>query len=292
MSDQLIKATLEGGVRLYILSAAELVETARSRHNTSPVATAALGRTMMGALLLAATMKNSEAITIKISGDGLLGNIVADACGGNVRGYVDNPVVELPLTPSGKLAVGAAVGPDNGNISVTRFAEGKEPFTGICNLATGEIAEDLTRYLYVSEQTPSSVALGVFIGPDGRVQNAGGFFVQPMPDAAETTLEQLGENISQLPSITTLLGTGKSLEEIAAMIAGKLQVNYYETVALRFACQCSQERIYNTLATLSKAELEDLAKQDSTEIVCHFCNEKYLISRNELQSIIAAQNND
>ncbi len=285
MQDTLLKATIAGNVRIYLLSAIQVVEHARIVHKCAPLPAAALGRTLMGGLLLAATMKNNEAITIKISGDGPLGNIVVDACNGNVRGYVENTTLELPPTPEGKLAVGEAVGPENGNISITRFNSDKEPFTGICNLASGEIADDITRYLYVSEQTPSSVALGVYVAPDGSIQYAGGFLVQPLPEADDATLEILGENISKLPSITNMLRDNKSLKDIVALIAWDLPVNYYDTTELHFRCQCSQERILNMLASLGRAELYNMAQEDETEITCHFCSKQYAFSSQEIKDL-------
>lgn len=280
--DRLIKATIEGGIRIYAMTAKDLVNEACERHQCSPLSAAALGRTMMGTLFLAATMKNNEAVTAKISGDGVLGSVVADACGGYVRGYVENPNAELPLA-NGKLAVGQAVG--LGNISVTRFTDGGDPFTGVCNLATGEIAEDFTRYLYVSEQTPSSFALGVFINADGSIAQAGGLFIQALPDAEDDKLDTVATNLGVMPSITNLLRNGKTLEEIISLVAGKLQVNYYEQTELHFVCQCSREKIQNMLISLGREELEKMATEPSNEIVCHFCNSKYAFSREELAKL-------
>lgn len=280
--DRLIKATIEGGIRIYALEATNLVNEARERHECSPLSAAALGRVMMGTLFLAATMKNNEAVTAKINGDGILGSIVADACGGNVRGYVENPQAELPLI-NGKLAVGQAVG--EGNIAVTRFAAGADPFTGICNLASGEIAEDFTRYLYISEQTPSSFALGVFVNPDATIAQAGGLFIQALPDAAEDKVDTVATNLNLLPSMTNLLRNGKSLEDIIGLVAGHLTVNYYGQTQLHFACQCSREKIKNMLVSLGKEELHNMAQEESTEIACHFCNSKYSISSAEIKTL-------
>lgn len=280
--DRLIKATIEGGVRVYALTAKDLVDEACQRHQCSPLSAAALGRTLMGTLFLAATMKNNEAVTTKINGDGILGSIVADACGGYVRGYVDNPNAQLPLT-NGKLSIGAAVG--IGNISVTRFNDGTDPFTGICNLATGEIAEDFTRYLYVSEQTPSSFVLGVYVDQDGSIGQAGGLFIQALPGANDETLDTVATNIGLLPSMTNLLRNGNSLDEIVNMVAGNLSVNYYEQTNLHFACQCSHEKIKNMLVSLGKDELVKMTQDACTEITCHFCNTNYHISDTELKEL-------
>ena len=173
----LVKGTIDG-VRIYALRTTSIVEELNKIHNCSPLAIAALGRTVSGALLLAATMKDEERVTIRIKGDGPLGEIVADAKGNTVRGYIDNPEVMLP-PKNGKLDVGAGVG--QGNIVVTRFLTNAEPFNGYCELVNGEIATDLTNYLFTSEQTPASVALGVLVDKDGSVIDAGGYFIQAMP---------------------------------------------------------------------------------------------------------------
>lgn len=283
MQDVLLKATIAGGIRIYILSASHLVDEACKKHGCLPLASAALGRTMMGALLLAATMKMNECITLKIKGDGILGSVVADASNAVVRGYVDNPYAELELV-NGKLAVGQAIG--SGQISVTRFNDYTEPFTGVCDLKSGEIAEDITEYLYVSEQTPSSVALGVLVQPDGVVSHAGGFFVQALPEAEEENLDKITFNISQLPPITTLLEAGYSLQEIVGQIAGELAVNYYEQTQLQFACQCSKEKISERLATLNKDDLRELLADAQTEVSCHFCNSKYYFTSQEIAELI------
>ena len=284
MQDQLLKATIAGSIRIYILSARDLVDTARAKHDCLPLASAALGRTMMGALLLAATMKMQECITLKIKGDGILGNIVADASDGVVRGYIDNPHAELELV-NGKLAVGQGVG--TGQLFLTRFNNYTEPFTGVCDLKSGEIAEDITEYLYVSEQTPSSVALGVLVQPDGQVSHAGGFFVQPLPEALEEDIEAVAQNIMHLAAITTLLEAGHTLKEIVSAIAGDLPVKYYEQTSLKFACPCSKDKISDHLTMLSKSDLQEIVIDESTEVACHFCNSKYYFTRAEISELLA-----
>ena len=194
MKDTLVKA-IAGDFRIYAARTTTLVGEAVRRHDCHPVAAAALGRTMTGALLLAANLKNEEALTVKFAGDGPLGTVVADAVPeGFVRGCVDHPQADLPLNAAGKLDVGAGVGA--GLVSVTRFTGLKEPVVGSCEILTGEIAEDLTKYLYDSEQTPSSVALGVLVAPDFTILAAGGFFVQPLPGASEEGLTRLEENLA------------------------------------------------------------------------------------------------
>ena len=187
MKDILTKGTAEG-VRIYALCTTNLVQEAAIRHHTSHLASAALGRAMNGALLLAATMKDNERIALRLKGDGPIGEVVADAEGTHVRGYVGDPDVYLPQK-HGKLDVGGAIGA--GNIIVTRYLQNAEPFTGYAELVDGEIASDLTNYLYTSEQTPSSVALGVLVNKEGQVIASGGYFIQAMPGCAEETLAQL-----------------------------------------------------------------------------------------------------
>ena len=189
-------------VRVYAAVTTNLVNEASQRHGCGALASAALGRTMTGALLLAATLKEKECITVKFQGDGPLGSITADASAeGAVRGYVAHPEVELPLT-NGKLSVGQGVG--RGILSVTRFTGLREPFTGSCEIYSGEIAEDLTQYLFQSEQTPSSVGLGVLVEKDGSVRAAGGFIIQPLPNASEETLSRLEKNLSELRAVSAL----------------------------------------------------------------------------------------
>ncbi len=281
--DHLVKATAEG-VRIYAAITTGLVQEAVKRHDCYPVASAALGRTMTGALLLAANLKNEEAITIKFNGDGPLGSVVADAVPeGYVRGYVANPHVNLPLTPANKLDVGGGVG--NGMVSVTRFTGLKEPVTGSTELVNGEIAEDLIRYLYVSEQTPSSVGLGVLVNPDLTVAAAGGFFIQPLPDAGEDVISHLEENLKGVDSVTRMITSGLDAHGIIDKLMNGFDVNYLSETALAFRCQCSKERIEEVLASLGKADMESLIEDGHAEVCCHFCGEKYEFSKEEIETI-------
>ena len=246
MKDILTKGTAEG-VRIYALCTTNLVQEAATRHHTSHLASAALGRAMNGALLLAATMKDNERIALRLKGDGPIGEVVADAEGTHVRGYVGDPDVFLPLK-NGKLDVGGAIG--SGNIIVTRYLQNAEPFTGYAELVDGEIASDLTNYLYTSEQTPSSVALGVLVNKEGQVIASGGYFIQAMPGCAEETLAQLEENISLTPYVTQLLELGYTPEKMIETIARGLDVTIQESIELSYKCRCSREKILGALATL------------------------------------------
>ena len=282
MADVLTKATIEG-VRIYALQTTELVKDVAKRHNCSHLASAALGRAMSGALLLASTMKDNERISIRFRGDGPIGEIVADAEGNKVRGYVENPDVFLPLK-NGKLDVGGAVG--SGNIVVTRYLQNAEPFTGYCELEDGEIASDITKYLYVSEQTPSSVALGVLVNKEGEVTAAGGYFIQAMPGCAEEVLAKLEENVNLTPYVTQLLELGYSPKKMIEILGRGLNVDIKETVPVAFQCRCSRERILNALASLDKKSIEEISKDEIIEAHCEFCNTTYKFAQEEIKELL------
>ena len=291
MADKLMKATAEG-VRVYAAVTTDLVNEAIRRHQCTPVASAALGRTMTGALLMAANLKNKEALTVSFAGDGPLGSIVADASPeGVVRGYVEHPQVDFMLRDDGKLAVGRGVG--KGMLSVTRFLGLKEPVTGSIEIVSGEIAEDITRYLYVSEQTPSSVGLGVLVGKDLQAVAAGGFFVQPLPDVTEETLVKLEKNLGKIKPVSAMVKDG--LDEkgiIDAVLQDFADIHYMTSTKLQFRCQCSRERIEGVLQSLNASDLDSLIADGKAEVCCHFCNEKYLFSKDELVSILSTDISD
>ena len=282
MKDILTKGTAEG-VRIYALCTTNLVQEAATRHHTSHLASAALGRAMNGALLLAATMKDNERIALRLKGDGPIGEVVADAEGTHVRGYVGDPDVFLPLK-NGKLDVGGAIGA--GNIIVTRYLQNAEPFTGYAELVDGEIASDLTNYLYTSEQTPSSVALGVLVNKEGQVIASGGYFIQAMPGCAEETLAQLEENISLTPYVTQLLELGYTPEKMIETIARGLDVRIQESIELSYKCRCSREKILGALATLGQEDISAMSQDEETEVHCQFCNETYKFSGEEIARLL------
>jgi len=282
MKDILTKGTAEG-VRIYALCTTNLVQEAAIRHHTSHLASAALGRAMNGALLLAATMKDNERIALRLKGDGPIGEVVADAEGTHVRGYVGDPDVFLPLK-NGKLDVGGAIG--SGNIIVTRYLQNAEPFTGYAELVDGEIASDLTNYLYTSEQTPSSVALGVLVNKEGQVIASGGYFIQAMPGCAEETLAQLEENISLTPYVTQLLELGYTPEKMIETIARGLDVTIQESIELSYKCRCSREKILGALATLGQEDISAMSQDEETEVHCQFCNETYKFSGEEIARLL------
>lgn len=276
--DLLVRATV-GDARIYVARTTRLVRKISLRHGMSHLATAAVGRTVTGALLLAATMKNNEGVGIKITGDGPLGSITGEAQGGVARGFTGNPDVYLP-PKNGHLDVGGAVG--KGTISVTRYSEEGKPFTGTSELVDGEIADDLTRYLYTSEQTPSSVGLGVLVDEKGDVQAAGGWFIQALPDCSEETLEKLDKNVRSTPYISSLIDMGFTPERIIEMLGKGLKTQILDSYPLQFACRCSRERVEAVFSTLSKKELLQLAEDKETEVVCPYCNAKYVFTPEEL----------
>ncbi len=288
MEDILTKATVDG-VRIYALRTTNLVREAAKQHGCSHLASAALGRAMNGALLLAAMMKDNERISLRLKGDGPLGEVVADAEGTHVRGYVENPDAFLPLK-DGKLDVGGGIG--EGNIIVTRYLQNAEPFTGYCELADGEIATDLTKYLYVSEQTPSSVGLGVLVDKDGEVTAAGGYFIQAMPGCTDEVLEQLEKNINRMPYVTQLLEIGYTPEKIIGIIGRDLDVDYKESLPVEFKCRCSRERILDALAGLDANSLEEMSQDEITEAHCQFCNTTYKFTQEEIQELLKSKQED
>lgn len=283
MSDHIIRA-IAPGVRIVAAITTGIVEKARKRHNCSPLATAALGRTMTAALLLAETIKGDESITVRVAGDGPLGNIVADTPTRHfVRGYVHNPGVDLPAV-NGKLAVGDGVG--RGMLYVTRFNPQREVFTGTVELVSGEIAEDITQYLLESEQIPSTVGLGVLVGQDGHVTGAGGFLVQAMPDATGDILSNIEQNLPLVSSPSHLAMEGVSAAGmVRLLLTGLSGGTVYEPEPISFKCTCSRERVAAMIKGLGENEISDMISEGKAEVRCNFCNELYQFSEPELIEI-------
>jgi molecular chaperone Hsp33 len=291
MADQLIRATAaDGGIRAVGVITTRLTEEARGRHKLSYVATAALGRTMSAGLLLASNMKRSGSrVNIRVKGNGLLGGILVDAgLDGTVRGYVDNPDVELPPNSKGKLDVGGAVGKE-GYLYVVRDVGYGYPYASTVELVSGEIGEDIAHYLVTSEQTPSALVLGVFVGAEG-VTASGGILIQVLPKAArdEALVEILESRVAALSGFTPLLQAGLSLPEIFEQLLGDMELNILpETQLVRFHCGCSFDRVMGALKMLGEAELQDMIEKDrGAEATCHFCGEVYQASSDELAQLI------
>lgn len=290
MADQLIRATAaDGGIRAVGVITNRLTEEARQRHGLSYVATAALGRTMAAGLLMASSMKRpGSRVNVRIKSDGPLGGILVDAgLDGTVRGYVANPSVELPPNQKGKLDVGGAVG--NGYLYVVRDIGYGYPYSSTVELVSGEIGDDVAHYLVSSEQTPSAVVLGVFVGAGG-VTAAGGLLVQVLPKAArdEALVETLQSRVSSLSGFTPLLQASKTLPEIFNDLLGDMGLSIFpERQMLRFHCGCSFDRVLGALKMLGAEELQDMMnKDDGAEATCEFCGEVYQASSNQLAQLI------
>ena len=291
MVDQLIRATAaNGGIRAVGVITTRLTEEARGRHNLSYVATAALGRTMSSGLLLASNMKRSGSrVNIRVKGNGLLGGILVDAgLDGTVRGYVDNPEVELPPSSKGKLDVGGAVGKE-GYLYVVRDVGYGYPYASTVELVSGEIGEDVAHYLVTSEQTPSALVVGVFVGANG-VTASGGILIQVLPKAArdEALVEVLESRVASLSGFTPLLQEGLNLTEIFEQLLGDMELEILpETQLVRFSCGCSGDRVLGALKMLGAEELQDMIEKDrGAEATCHFCSEVYQASSDELAQLI------
>ena len=280
-ADTLTRAKV-GDAYIYVARTTRLVNMLSLRHNTSHLAIAALGRTVTGALLLAATIKNHEGVGIKITGDGPIKGISGEALGGMARGYVGNPNVYLP-PKNGRLDIGGCVG--DGTISVTRYTTNARPLTRTAELINGEIADDLTNYLVTLEQTPSSVSLGVLVDEKCIVKAAGGWLIQALPNCSEATLEQLDNNVRNTPYVPSLIDMGFTPERIIRMLSKNMNVEILDDYPLHFACRCSRERVKTVLQTLSKKDLYQLAEDAKTEVTCPYCNEKYEFSKDELLRI-------
>ena len=287
MADYMVRATAAGGqVRAFSVTARDTVEFARAAHNTSPVATAALGRLLAGSAMMGAMMKGeNDLLTIKIEGDGPIGGLTVTADGkGNVKGYAFHPEVMLPPNEKGKLDVGGALG--IGVLTVIKDLGMKEPYVGQTILVTGEIAEDLTYYFATSEQTPSSVALGVLMNRENTVRQAGGFILQMMPGVAEEVVSGLERRLSDMVSVTSLLDEGRTPEGILEYVLGDYGVEIMDRLPVRFHCNCSKERIETALISVGKQELQQMIDDGETiEVNCHFCNQHYPVTIEELQEL-------
>ncbi len=287
MKDYLVRGIGEDGqFRVFAAITTELVEEARSRHDTWPVASAALGRALTAGLLLGANLKGDDILTLRILGDGPLGAVVVTAdAAGEVRGYVQEPHVDLPGQASGKLPVGEAVG--KGYLHITKDMGLKEPFTGSVELVSGEIGEDVAQYLLTSEQTPSAVALGVLVDPHGRVKASGGIIIQMFPEAEEEVLIQLEKNLGEMDPVSSLVDRGLGPEGIVAEAVGGLKVQYLERTPVCFKCKCSRARVGDILAAMGRdAILNILNDHGQAEVICHFCGEKYVFAASELESLL------
>lgn len=289
MEDYLIKATAyNGAIRAYAVRSTKMIEEVQRRQDSWATATAALGRTMTIASMMGAMLKNEQTLTAKIEGNGPIGAIIADSnASGDVRGYVTNPHVHFDLNEVGKLDVARAVGVQ-GNLSIVKDLGLKDHFTGQVPLVSGEISEDFTYYYAHSEQVPSAIGAGVLINPDHSVKASGGFIVQVMPGADDELIEELEQQISQFPPISQLVAEGSTPEEMLETLFQRTSVKIHENMPVQFKCKCSQERIERAIAGLGELEIKKMIDEDGgAEATCHFCNEQYNLSVNDLQRIIS-----
>lgn len=288
MQDHIIKATAANAqIRAFAITSKEIVETARKAHNTSPVMTAALGRLLSAAAMMGSMMKgDKDILTLQIKGDGPAGGLTVTADShGNVKGYANNPDVILPANELGKLDVGGAIG--NGFLGVIKDLGLKEPYVGQTVLQTGEIAEDLTYYFVVSEQTPSSVGLGVLMEKNNTVKQAGGFIVQLMPFAEEEVIAKLEENLMKIKPVTTMLDEGMTPTQILETVLDGLDLQVTEECDCRFFCNCDKPRVEKALISVGKEELQMMIDEGKTiEVNCHFCNRNYEFTVEELKGMV------
>ena len=287
MTDYCVRGvTADGSIRYKAAATTGLCEEARKRHDTWPVVTAALGRLLTAASFFGLNLKGDDTVTLRVEGGGPTGVLLAVAqADGKVRGYVQEPHVDLERDVPGKLPVGKAVG-DEGYLYVIKDLGLKEPYTGSVQLLSGEIGDDVACYLLESEQVPAAVALGVLVNPDGSVGAAGGYMIELLPGATEEAAQRLEENIMSLPKVSQMLESGLTPEEIISKVLAGLELEELERVPLQFQCTCSRQRLAGVLVSLGKEELERLIQEgEGAEAVCRFCGEAYRFSQQELEQL-------
>ncbi len=290
MQDYIIRAVTDDGlIRAFGSQTKNTVEKARGFHSTSPVATAALGRLLTAAAMMGSMLKGEkDLVTLQLNGNGPLGRVLAvSGCDSRVKGYVDNPLVDMPLNSNGKLDVGNAVGKD-GYFTVIQDLGLKEPYIGKIPLETGEVGDDLAKYFAISEQVPSVVALGVLVDKDYSCKNAGGFIIQVMPGATDEDITKLENNIKNITSVTKMLEDGMSIEEIMGVALEGFCFHFTDKGDVDYYCNCSRERVRKVLKSIGSDEIEAIIKEDGkAELDCHFCSQKYLFEKDELNQILA-----
>lgn len=288
MSDYIVRATAaDNQIRAFAITSRDMVEKARQIHNTSPVATAALGRSLSAGAMMGSMMKGEQdLLTLQIRGDGPLGGITVTADSkAQVKGYVNEPAVLIPANAKGKLDVSGAIG--TGMLQVIRDLGMKEPYVGQTELQTGEIAEDLTYYFANSEQIPSSVGLGVLLNRDNTVCQAGGFIIQLMPYTEDKVIDALEQRLAKVSSVTELLNRGLTPEGILEELLGDLGFTVNDTIPAAFSCNCSKERVEKAIISIGSKEIREMIRDGKPiEVKCHFCNEAYSFNIEELKRIL------
>lgn len=289
MEDKFIRAVdSTGSVGVKVIYAKEMVENARKCHDLTPTAAACLGRTLIMASMIGETLKgDEEKTTVMIKGDGPVGGIVC--CSDNsmkTKGYVHNPEVDIPFKPNGKLDVSGAIG--NGTLTIIKDLGLKEPYSGMINLVSGEIAEDFTYYYTKSEQQPSAIGLGVLVDKDLAIAEAGGFWISILPFAKDEVIDQIEKNLKNVPSVTSIFKDGKTCEEFLDILLEGLEYKMLDEGSKKptWYCDCSKERFTEGLATLPKKDIREMIDEDGeAELCCHFCNKKYHFDKEELEEI-------
>ncbi|MGV0168052.1 Hsp33 family molecular chaperone HslO [Furfurilactobacillus sp. WILCCON 0119] len=289
MANYLVKSIIDdGNFRAYAVDTTNVVAEAQRRHDTWSASSAALGRTMTGAILLATSlMKGQETMTVKVQGDGPAKGIVVDAdAQGHVKGYIMNPHVHLPLNEQGHIDVSGAVG-KNGALSVTKNLGLDQPYTGQVGLVSGEIGDDFTYYLAQSEQIPSAVGVSVFVENDNTIGVAGGFMIQVLPGASDEAITKLEATLKEMPLVSQLLRDGKTPEDILNDLFGEDRVKILERVPVSFECNCSKEKFAGDLVSLPTADIQEMIDEDhGAEAVCRFCGNKYQFSEADLKQLL------
>ncbi|MDE7430012.1 MAG: Hsp33 family molecular chaperone HslO, partial [Lachnospiraceae bacterium] len=290
MTDYMVRATAaDAQIRAFAVTSRELVEEARTAHDTSPVVTAALGRLMTGALMMGSMLKGErDILTLQISGEGPVRGltVTADAAG-HVKGYADNPQAMMPPNSVGKLDVGGVIGA--GVLRVMKDMGLKEPYASTIALQTGEIGDDLTYYFAVSEQVPSVVALGVLMNRDNTVRQAGGFILQLMPFTSDEVIDRLEQKLSQIQSVTALLEAGHTPEKLLEIVLGEFDLTVTDRLPVSFHCDCSKARVEKVLLSLGKKELQELIDEGKeVALHCHFCNKNYIFTVEEIETLLKA----
>ena len=278
--------TTNGEAMCIAVDATDIVERAQQIHKTSAVTSAALGRLLAAASMMGDMLKGKDdSVTLRISGDGPAGSVIAVADSqGNCRGYVSNPVVEIDLNSKGKLDVSGAIG--EGTLTVMKDLNLKEPYVAQIPLVSGEIAEDITAYYATSEQTPTVCALGVLVNPDLSIRAAGGFMIQLLPFASEETISGIEKGLEGLPSFTQMLSSGMTIEAICQRALQGFEIDILDESEPTYKCYCSRERVEAALISTGKAELEDMAKDEKTEVSCHFCDAVYSFTSKDINNLI------
>ncbi len=286
--DKLVRCISDDGTLIMMAAdTTDMIEKAQEIHTTSAVTSAALGRLLTAASLMGSMLKGEkESLTLRLNGNGPAGSVIAVSdSSGNTRGYISNPVVEIPLNQKGKLDVAGAVGKD-GSLTVMKDLLLKEPYIGQVPIVSGEIAEDITSYYAVSEQIPTVCALGVLVNPDLTIKAAGGFIIQLLPTALDDTIDKVERCIENIPPVTKMISEGMTPEEICKNVLKEFNLEVLDSSNPEYKCNCSRERVIKALISTGKEALEEMAQDESTEVKCHFCNKVYNFSGDDIRKLI------